>query len=81
MLVVVASRTFAGDMLKATYAYPGGEMDLLSSGLIFAGALDAPHARILLRLLLMTGASREVIARAFESAISTPDDVIIAGRK
>ena len=81
MPVVVASRTFAGDMLKATYAYPGGEMDLLSSGLIFAGALDAPHARILLRLLLMTGASREVIARAFESAISTPDDVIIAGRK
>jgi len=81
MPVVVASRTFAGDMLRATYSYPGGEMDLLSNGLIFAGALDAPHARILLRLLLMARASREVIVRAFESAMAARDDMTVAGRK
>jgi len=79
MPVVVASRTFAGEMLRATYAYPGGEMDLLANGLIFAGALDAPHARILLRLLLIAGASRQVIARAFDSALTGREDIIVAG--
>lgn len=64
--VVVASRTVAGDMLQETYAYPGGEMDLLSRGLIFANAYDALHARVLLQLLLMAGADRAAIAKAFD---------------
>jgi L-asparaginase len=40
-------------------------MDLLSGGLVSAGPLDGPKARILLSLLLTTGAGREQIAAAF----------------
>ena len=65
--VVVASRTVAGDMLRQTYAYPGGEMDLLSRHLVFANAYDALHARVLLHLLLLAGASRKVIAATFDA--------------
>ena len=39
--------------------------DLLGNGVIFAGALDGPKARILLILLRMNGASRGDIAKAF----------------
>ena len=68
--VVVASRTFAGDLLRSTYAYPGGEMDLLSRDLIFAGAYDAIHARLMLQLLLTAGASRETIVRTFHAGLT-----------
>jgi L-asparaginase len=40
-------------------------MDLIRRGVIYAGALDGPKARVLLALLLMSGADREQIARAF----------------
>jgi L-asparaginase len=75
--VVVASRTVSGEMLRRTYAYPGGEMDLLSRGLIFAGAYDAIHARVLLQLLLMAGAGRETIARTLESGLTTKGDLLV----
>jgi L-asparaginase len=75
--VVLASRTFSGPMLTKTYAYGGSEVDLLSRGLISSGAVDAPHARILLRLLLMSGATRPTIAESFQEALSHEGTLVI----
>lgn len=63
--VVLASRTGSGEMLRHTYAFPGGEMDLLGRELISAGALDGLKARILLTLLLTRKATRQEIDKAF----------------
>ena len=64
--VVLASRTGSGEVLRSTYGFPGAEIDLLSRGVISAGALGAPKARLLLMLLLSTGISREDLADVFE---------------
>lgn len=77
MPVVVASRTFGGEMLKETYGYPGGEMDLLANGLVFAGGYEALHARILLQLLLMAAASKHVIASTFATGLTNAEPVIV----
>jgi L-asparaginase len=63
--VVLASRTRSGETLRHTYDFSGSETDLLSSGIIGAGPLDGPKARILLSLLLTMGADREQIAGTF----------------
>lgn len=66
MPVVLATRAGDGEVLRASYGgFPGSETDLISRGMIFAGALDGPKARVLLALLLMSGADRAAIARAF----------------
>ncbi|MFD7440331.1 asparaginase [Streptomyces sp. NPDC059909] len=65
MPVVLASRTGSGAMLTATYRGPGSETDVLGRGLLSAGALDAPKARLLLHALLADGADRPRIAEAF----------------
>jgi L-asparaginase len=70
MPVVVATRTFGGEMLRSTYAYPGGEQDLIARGLIVAGAYDAIHARVLLQFLLMAGVDRDTIARTFSEGLT-----------
>jgi L-asparaginase len=64
--VVFASRTGAGETLRATYGYPGGEIDLIGRALIPAQSLDARKARIALQLLLSDGASGTAIRAAFE---------------
>jgi L-asparaginase len=66
MPVVLSSRTGSGELLRTTYGFPGSEKDLLARGLIPAGALDGLKSRVLLTLLLMTGADRMQIEQAFE---------------
>jgi L-asparaginase len=66
MPVVLASRTGGGEVLGNTYGFTGSETDLLSRGLVSAGLLYAPKARLFLSLLLRSGASREEISHAFE---------------
>ncbi len=63
--IVFASRAGAGETLRETYGYPGGEMDLIARGLIPAQSLDARKARIALQLLLSEGAGAPTIRAAF----------------
>jgi L-asparaginase len=68
--VVLASRTNAGEVLRATYGYPGAEIDLIERGLITSAGLDAAHSAVLLRLLLLAGVPRAAIGGYFEQALS-----------
>lgn len=63
--VVFTSRTGAGGVLRQTYSSPGAEMDLIHRGLIPAGSLDDLKSRILLTLLMRSGADVDDIATAF----------------
>jgi L-asparaginase len=66
MPVVLASRCAGGEMLRATYGFPGSERDLLSRGLIPAGFLDARKARVFTSLLLAAGADVAGVRTAFD---------------
>ncbi|MFF1446152.1 asparaginase [Streptomyces sp. NPDC058295] len=67
MPVILATRTGSGPVLRQTYGFPGSESDLLARGLISGSTLDPVKARILLQLLLMTGADRDQINQAFST--------------
>ncbi|MFI1726419.1 asparaginase [Streptomyces sp. NPDC020489] len=67
MPVILATRTGSGPVLRQTYGFPGSESDLLARGLISSGALDPVKARILLHLLLMTGADMEQVVQVFNT--------------
>lgn len=70
--VVLASRTGHGPVLEDTYTFAGSESDLLDHGLIAAGHLDGPKARILLSLLLRAGADRDSVAEFFHRHATAP---------
>jgi L-asparaginase len=60
--VVLTSRTGRGEVLTQTYGgFPGSESTLVSGGVIPGGTLDGLKARVLLALLLATGADRSTI--------------------
>lgn len=52
MPVIVASRTGSGPTARASYGFPGGEIDLQAKGIHMAAALCPRKCRILLWLLL-----------------------------
>ena len=62
--VVGCGRMGSGALLRATYEFPGGEIDLRRRGVIAAGRLHPFKARVLLGLLLRA-APREAIAEVF----------------
>lgn len=72
MPVVLASRTGTGEVLRSTYGFAGSEMDLLERGLIPAGPLDGRKARLLLTLLLRSGATKEEVRGTFDSWLDEP---------
>ena len=63
--VVLASRVTTGPVFTDTYGYPGGEIDLIGRGLIPAGYLSGPKARLLLSLMLRRTADHNVIGKHF----------------
>lgn len=71
MPVILASRTGSGEVLRRTYDFPGSEMDLISHGLIPAGALDGLKARLFLTLLIRSGATKAEVSSAFENWLET----------
>lgn len=66
--VVFASRTGTGELYESTYGFPGSEKDLLAHGLSSSGVLDGLKSRLLLTLLIATGASQEQIRQRFQKS-------------
>jgi L-asparaginase len=64
--IVIASRTGSGSTGARTYGFPGSEIDLARRGALFSGWLGPRKARLLLWLLLATGAQPSTYAAAFE---------------
>lgn len=66
MPVVLCSRVRAGRVFTKTYGFPGSEIDLIARGAIPCGYLSASKVRLLLTLLLSSGAGPDEIRKVFE---------------
>jgi len=65
MPVVLGTRVCAGPVLRASYAFPGSETDLLARGAMAGGSLGGLKACLLLRLLLAAGLRGERLRREY----------------
>ena len=63
--VVLASRAMTGPVFTHTYGYPGAEIDLIERGLVPAGYLSGPKARLLLGLVLRGPGGAARVTAAF----------------
>lgn len=63
--VIVATRVASGGTSETHYAYPGAGADLVARGIVMAGLLSPQKARLLLQVLLATGADAAAIREAF----------------
>ena len=66
MPVILCTRVRAGRVFLKTYGFPGSEMDLIARGLIPCGHLSAGKARLMLSLLLASGADDKTIRSGFK---------------
>lgn len=55
MPVILCSRTAEGPVFENTYGYKGAEIDLIARGLVPAGILDGPKARLYMMISIMAG--------------------------
>lgn len=65
MPVLLSTRVRAGKVFTRTYGFSGSEMDLIAKGVIPCGHMSSAKARLLLTLLLSTGAGADAIRHAF----------------
>lgn len=63
--VVLATRVASGGTSETHYAYPGAGADLVARGIVMAGLLSPQKARLLLQVLLASGADAAAIREAF----------------
>lgn len=61
LLVAMVTRTGSGTTLEHSYGYPGSEEDLIERGIIPGGFLTGRKLRILLHVLLSSGADVDTI--------------------
>jgi L-asparaginase len=71
MPVVLASRAGAGVVLESTYGFVGSEVDLLTRGLMSAGALDGLKARVALALVLASTSNRDESESQFRTIVDS----------
>lgn len=64
--VILTPRTLGGPVLRQSYGFPGGEVDLVRRGVMRAGWMSAVQARVALTLLLRGGEDRRSISAWLE---------------
>lgn len=65
--VVLATRIVAGPVFTGTYGFPGSEIDLIGRGVIAGADLSSLKIRLLLQLLIASGAGNDAIREIMES--------------